>query len=65
MSYSYLLDLYRDFVERKNTLQSRSENDGISEENKMYLQGQISALEELLEFLKENYHQKLPRRLQK
>jgi hypothetical protein len=63
MVYNYLLDLYEILEQRKNELESGKALSVDSSESKEYLRGQINAVVEFTSFLKENYHEKLPRRM--
>ena len=65
MAYSYLLDLYRVLAERQaEILKSCGEAAATSAEDH-FRQGRLAASTDFLTFLKDNYHKKLPRRLQK
>lgn len=61
MAHTYLLDLYKALHERR--LQCAPVPDE-SDENQAVHLGRLSASEEVLAFLRDNYHWRLPRRLQ-
>lgn len=65
MVYNYLLDLYKMLDERKKELENQREDSLDSTEAKEYHQGQITAVDEFTSFLRENYHEKLPRRMRR
>lgn len=60
MSHTYLLDLYQALNERR--LQC-APVPGESDEEQAERLGRLAASEEVLAFLRDNYHQRLPRRL--
>lgn len=65
MAYNYLLDLYHALAERQvEILKSGGSPDATAAEEH-YRQGRLDATNDFLAFLKNNYHAKLPRRLQK
>lgn len=64
MAYNYLLDLYRVLAERKNEIAGDDVSDE-SPEAEQYREGRLSVVNDFATFLKDNYHSKLPRRLQK
>jgi hypothetical protein len=64
MAYSYLLDLYRVLAERKNEIEKENAP-GESPDAEQYREGRLSVVNDFTKFLKDNYHAKLPRRLQK
>lgn len=65
MAYSYLLDLYRVLAERKNEIEKQGDVSFESSEAEEYHQGRLAVVNDFTTFLKNNYHAKLPRRLQK
>jgi hypothetical protein len=65
MAYSYLLDLYQVLAERQAEILKAGEAPGATVAEEQYRQGRLSATTDFLNFLKNNYHGKLPRRLQK
>ncbi len=65
MSYSYLLDLYRILDERLARMNDELSPDDSFSDKQVYLQGRFDCLTEFKSYLEENYHQKLPRRIQK
>ena len=65
MAYSYLLDLYQVLAERQAEILKAGEAPGAAVAEEQYRQGRLSANTDFLNFLKNNHHGKLPRRLQK
>ena len=65
MVYNYLLDLYRVLAERQAEILKIREQPAISSTDAHHLEGRLTANIDFLNFLKETYHTKLPRRLQK
>ncbi len=65
MAYSYLLDLYQVLAERQAAILKTCESPGATAAEERYRQGRLDATTDFLAFLKNNYHAKLPRRLQK
>ncbi len=65
MAYSYLLDLYQILAERQAEILKTGEAPGATVAEEQYRQGRLHATTDFLNFLKNNYHGKLPRRLQK
>ncbi len=65
MVYNYLLDLYNVLGERRTELEGRNDDSFDSIESKEYHRGQIAAVDEFTKFLRDNYHEKLPRRMRK
>jgi hypothetical protein len=65
MAYSYLLDLYQVLSERQAEILKTGEAPGATATDEHYRQGRLDATKDFLTFLKNNYHGKLPRRLQK
>lgn len=61
MTHTYLLDLYQALNDRR--LQCASVP-GESDQDQAVRLGRLSASEEVLAFLRDNYHWRLPRRLQ-
>jgi hypothetical protein len=61
VAHTYLLDLYQALNERR---QQCTPMPGESDENQALCLGRLSASEEVLVFLRDNYHWRLPRRLQ-
>lgn len=64
MSYTYLLDLYAALDKRLGDISSEQRETTDSEVQRSYLQGRIDCLAAFRSFLQENYHKKLPRRIQ-
>jgi hypothetical protein len=64
MAYSYLLDLYRVLAERRAEILKTSVGLATPFTEKQFQQGRLAANDEFLMFLKNNFHSKLPRRLQ-
>jgi len=64
MSYSYLLDLYKVLDERINRIDSEKSPDITHPNEREYLQGRRDCLVDFKKYLEENYHHKLPRRIQ-
>jgi hypothetical protein len=60
MVYNYLLDLYKMLEERKKELGGEK---SLSSDSNEYQRGQLAAIREFTSFLKDNYHEKLPRRM--
>ena len=65
MSYTYLLDLYNVLGDRIDLITAEQEEASTPPKQHSYQQGRIDCLIEFKSFLKKNYHQKLPRRIQK
>ncbi|MDK9709041.1 MAG: hypothetical protein OEL83_18520 [Desulforhopalus sp.] len=65
MAYNYLLDLYRVLAERQAEIEKSAGAPEASLTEEPYRQGRLAANQDFLAFLKENYHAKLPRRMQK
>jgi len=65
MVYNYLLDLYQVLAERKNEIEKLNNGPFESPEAEQYHQGRLAAVNDFTTFLKNNYHAKLPRRMQK
>jgi len=65
MSYTYLLELYQALDERIRDLTVEQQQTSLSPEQRAYLQGRLDCLAAFASFLKNNYHNKLPRRIQK
>lgn len=65
MAYSYLLDLYQALAERQEAILKTRESPDATAAEELYRQGRLDATTDFLAFLKNNYHEKLPRRLQK
>jgi hypothetical protein len=64
MVYNYLLDLYQVLAERKKEIERLGKESSNSLEIEHYRRGQLSAVNDFTAFLKNNYHAKLPRRMQ-
>lgn len=64
MAYNYLLDLYRALGQRQEEIIASCEATSENQEEKHFQQGRLTVNREFLSFLKDNYHHKLPRRLQ-
>lgn len=65
MVYSYLLDLYRVLDTRRDEIQSQISQLSNDPEKLRYQQGRLAVINGLKVFLTDNYHAKLPRRIQK
>ena len=65
MAYSYLLDLYQVLAARQAEILKNGEAPSATAAKEHYRQGRLDANRDFLSFLKNNYHAKLPRRLQK
>lgn len=65
MVYSYLLDLYRLLAKREQELKTLQEQPGLTLEDAELLRGRLTALRDFDSFLRDNFHAKLPKRLQK
>lgn len=65
MAYSYLFDLYRVLAERKNEIERLNDGPSESPEVAQYNQGRLTVVNDFTTFLRDNYHAKLPRRMQK
>ncbi len=64
MVYSYLLDLYKVLDQRKKDTELKISDLSNDPESLEYLQGRLTVINELNDFLVKNYHAKLPRRMQ-
>lgn len=62
MSYTYLLDLYKEIEERSSQASKVTGSAGEGK-SKAFQQGRIEILQEFRVFLAENYNKKLPRRI--
>jgi hypothetical protein len=65
MSYSYLIDLYHVLDERINQIDSEKSPDNTQADESEYQQGRRDCLVDFKKYLEENYHHKLPRRIQR
>lgn len=65
MSYTYLLDLYSTIDEKMGQIQAQQRTTPPDSEHQYYLNGKYECLKRLRTFLRENFHDKLPRRIQK
>lgn len=65
MAYSYLLDLYKVLEKRKSLLIKSADNLDLQDKGMQQLRGQLSVIDDFTKFLRQNYHHRLPRRLQK
>ena len=65
MVYNYLLDLYQVLAERKNEIERHGYDSSESHEAEQFHQGRLTAIDDFTTFLRNNYHTKLPRRIQK
>ena len=63
MVYNYLLDLYKMLGDRKKELEGQGEASFASIDSKECHRGQLTAVDEFATFLRNNYHEKLPRRM--
>ncbi len=61
MAHTYLLDLYKALNERRQQCDSVPNE---SDEDQAVRLGRLAASDEVLAFLRDNYHWRLPRRLQ-
>ena len=64
MAYSYLLSLYKVLDKRKKEIEMQMQKNAGVPEQEQYQRGRLAAITGFTTFLQENYHQKLPRRLQ-
>ncbi len=64
MAYTYLLDLYQALNSRKTALTKQLTETDNSANTIQYKQGQLDVIEEFSHYLRENFHAKLPRRMQ-
>ena len=64
MAYTYLLDLYQALNSRKMTLMKQLSETGDRADSIQYKQGQLDVIEEFSHYLRENFHSKLPRKMQ-
>ncbi|MFW2367655.1 MAG: hypothetical protein ACN4GW_14665 [Desulforhopalus sp.] len=65
MVYNYLLGLYKVLETRNEEIKTAQAQGAISPEQNEYLLGRQTAVSDFSRFLHQNYHEKLPRRLQK
>ncbi len=65
MAYNYLLDLYQALAERQAEILKSGGSPDAAPAEEHYRQGRLDTINDFLAFLKDNYHAKLPRRLQK
>ena len=65
MAYSYLLDLYRALAEREQAIKQQQNNGPLEPEIENFLQGRLDTVNDFSSFLRNRFHAKLPRRLQK
>lgn len=65
MVYNYLLDLYGEIEKRHTAIETDRAAAKPGSEQEEFCRGQRAAIDGFQEFLKEKYHRKLPRRLQK
>ena len=65
MVYNYLLDLYRELDKRKENIEMMIAEAADDMDKRTYQRGRLRAVEDFKKFLTNNYHGKLPRRLQK
>ncbi len=64
MVYSYLLDLYKVLDQRKKNIELKISHLADDPESLQYQQGRLTVISEFKDFLKTNYHAKLPMRMQ-
>jgi len=64
MAYTYLLDLYQALSKRKSTIKKQLTETSNSADTIQYKQGQFDVIDEFSRYLRENFHSKLPRRMQ-
>ena len=65
MAYTYLLDLYQALSKRKTAIKKQlTENGTTAADTTQYKQGQLDVIDEFSHYLRENFHSKLPRRMQ-
>ena len=65
MSYNYLLKLYQVLDERIDQIDDEEFSDNTVSGESEYQRGRRDCLVDFKNYLKENYHDKLPRRIQK
>lgn len=65
MSYTYLLDLYSTIDEKIEMIQAEQRTTPPDSEHQHYLRGNDECLKRFRTFLRKNFHNKLPRRIQK
>ena len=65
MSYSYLLDLYQMLDDRITLINDELSQDNPQPGNQHYQHGRVECLTDFKTYLREHYHDKLPRRIQK
>ncbi|MDR3628768.1 MAG: hypothetical protein P4L42_00380 [Desulfocapsaceae bacterium] len=64
MSHTYLLDLYSVLAARKKQIQDTAART-CSPADELSMQGRLDAITDFTAFLKNSYHTRLPRRMQK
>lgn len=65
MVYSYLLNLYQALDGRQEEINKEMATIENEKNQLEFMQGRISAINEIRSFIRSNYHSKLPRRMQK
>ncbi|MGW8194661.1 MAG: hypothetical protein ACWGOX_10395 [Desulforhopalus sp.] len=65
MVYNYLLDLYKVLDKRKQQIDDERPRSSEDSARECYQQGRHAAINDFKLFLQQNYHEKLPRRVQK
>jgi hypothetical protein len=66
VAYNYLLEIYETIAQRRGEAQASADagaGAGADTADTEYQRGRIDALDELEQFLKANYHSRLPRRI--
>jgi len=64
VAYTYLLDLYQALSSRKTAIKKQLTKTDNSADTTQYKRGQLDVIEEFSHYLRENFHSKLPRRMQ-
>lgn len=65
MVYNYLLTLYKVLETRNEEIKTARAQEALNSEQNEYLLGRQTAVRDFSRFLHQNYHEKLPRRMQK
>lgn len=65
MVYNYLLDLYKVLEKREQEIAKDMTRPADADDQGLYQQGRLTAISDFTMFLRQKYHAKLPRRLQK
>jgi len=64
MAYKYLLDLYQALDRRQLEIDLEQSNLENGSEQLEFIRGRLSVINEFRSFIRDNYHSKLPRRMQ-